>query len=109
MYILGLTFTQGLKNKSIYLDTNILFRAIGINGEFRKSRTISFLEKCIAAGERLMISKFTEDEFKNTIHSKIEQEVKRFSSNYDMKLYKNYANNHALFLYYLSWKNKILI
>lgn len=34
---------NNLKNKNLYLDTNIIFRAIGLNGEDRKIRTQSFL------------------------------------------------------------------
>jgi hypothetical protein len=42
---------QNLKNKDFYLDTNVLFRAIGINGESRAMRTITFLRKFNEAAE----------------------------------------------------------
>ena len=34
-----------LRKKVFYLDTNILYRAIGINGEDRKKRTLQFMSK----------------------------------------------------------------
>jgi len=98
-------YEQGLKNKTIYLDTNILFRAIGINGEFRKMRTISFLQKCRSAGETLVISKYTEDEFKNTISANIDRGIRRFSSNYERRLYFQFSRSQDLFYYYLNWKS----
>lgn len=62
-----------LKNKSFYLDTNVIFRVLGINGVNRQNRTKTFLKKFIEAGETLMISKFSEIEFKESIHFYIEK------------------------------------
>jgi len=58
---------ESLKNKCFYLDTNVIFRAIGINGENRRNRTITFLEKFKEAKELLFISKYTIDEIKKTL------------------------------------------
>ena len=58
---------DNIKNKSFYLDTNIIFWAMGINGESRKNRTISFLRKFIDSANELLISKFTDSEFKETV------------------------------------------
>ena len=58
---------SNLKNKVFYLDTNVVFRALGINGKNRQQRTITFLNKFIQSESTLVISKFTEIEFKDTI------------------------------------------
>jgi len=56
-----------LRNKVFYLDTNVIFRALGINGANRKNRTITFLKKFLEANETLKLSKFSEVEFKESI------------------------------------------
>ena len=65
----GATHIQlnNLKNKIFYLDTNVIFRALGINGINRQNRTNTFLRKFVEANTVLVISKFSETEFKDTI------------------------------------------
>lgn len=65
----GATHIQlsNLKNKTFYLDTNVIFRALGINGLNRQNRTNTFLRKFLEANTQLVISKFSESEFKDTI------------------------------------------
>lgn len=65
----GATHIQlnNLKNKTFYLDTNVIFRALGINGLNRQNRTNTFLRKFLEANTQLVISKFSETEFKDTI------------------------------------------
>ena len=58
---------NNLKNKTFYLDTNVIFRALGINGLNRQNRTNTFLRKFLEANTKLVISKFSETEFKDTI------------------------------------------
>lgn len=58
---------NNLKNKTFYLDTNVIYRALGINGENRKKRTITFLNKVAETGSALFVSKFTELELKDSI------------------------------------------
>ncbi len=59
--------TKLLHSKEIYIDTNIIFRALGINGESLKSVMIAFLKKCCQARIKVKISRFTKNEFDNTI------------------------------------------
>ncbi len=65
----GITHIQlnSLKNKIFYLDTNVIFRTLGINGENRQKRTITFLKKSLDTNTSLVISKYSEIEFKETI------------------------------------------
>lgn len=58
---------NNIRNKVFYLDTNVIFRVLGINGLNRKNRTVTFLQKFIEANTQLVISKFTENEFKDTV------------------------------------------
>jgi hypothetical protein len=58
---------NNLKNKIFYLDTNVIFRALGINGTNRQNRTKTFLSKFLEVNTTLVISKFSETEFKDTI------------------------------------------
>ena len=62
-------FLQGvIRKREIYLDTNIIFRALGINGTARQKVIIAFLEKCKQAKLKLIISYFTNKEFFDTIN-----------------------------------------
>lgn len=58
---------NNLKNKIFYLDTNVIYRALGINGESRQKRTTTFLNKVLESGSSLIISKFSELELKESI------------------------------------------
>ena len=58
---------EDLKNKNFYLDTNIIYRTLGINGDNRKKRSTTFLDKFKEAGESLNISFSTHTEFKESI------------------------------------------
>lgn len=68
---------SSLKNKIFYLDTNVIYRVLGINGVNRQNRTKTFLKKFLEAGEKLMVSKFTEVEFKESIRFYVEK-LKRY-------------------------------
>lgn len=58
---------NNIRNKIFYLDTNVIFRVLGINGGNRQNRTITFLQKFLEANTQIVISKFTENEFKDTV------------------------------------------
>ena len=58
---------QNLRKKALYLDTNILFRAIGINGDVRKQRTLRFLSKFHSVQETIKITSETDLEFKDAL------------------------------------------
>ena len=58
---------NNLKNKNLYFDSNILFRAIGVNGEDRQLRTEQFLSKFSKVRQNLFITKETDTEIKETI------------------------------------------
>ncbi len=95
---------SNLKKKDFYLDTNVLFRAIGINGDNRKDRTTTFLNKFLEAGEQLIISKFTEQEYKSTIKYYVEQISKRVYTRIDPRVFVKYKKESDFFDYYHKWR-----
>lgn len=92
-------------NKVLYIDTNIIYYCLGINGEeYRKANEL-LLDKCLKAKEALRITKITELEFYNTLNHYID-EIKRYESNSLLHInYKKYICNEDIYLYYLEWKN----
>lgn len=95
-----------LRNKVLYLDTNILFRAIGFNGEDRKDRTLQFLATFKRVNQRLMISKETDLEFSSTLDYQIKQ-LKRsigVGARVDPKVYVEYVPIDGIYKYYNRWK-----
>lgn len=98
---------NNLKNKVFYLDTNVIFRALGINGEERKNRSMTFLKRFQETNTKLIISKYTDKEFNATI----DYYIKRLGN----KPFKNDVNpslfNHPYFTklkdiynYYYLWR-----
>lgn len=97
---------SSLKNKIFYLDTNVVYRALGINGVNRQTRTKTFLKKFLEAGEKLTISKFSEFEFKESIRFYVEK-LKRYPlRKLNPAVFKeNYFQNlSAVFDYYHKWR-----
>ena len=97
---------DNLRNKVFYLDTNIIYRALGINGENRKKRSITFLNKFSESKEQLIISKSTDIEFKESIKSHIDR-IKRYnSSRINSKFYQEYSKNIQpdIFNFYHNWR-----
>ena len=98
--------SKSLRTKIFYLDNSILYRAIGINGETRKKRTISFLKKCKESGQKFVISKFTRQEFFNTVDYHLGQlnsstPFGRITPN----AFKRYSNGDGFYQFYHEWRN----
>jgi len=62
-----------LNKKVFYLDTNILYRALGINGVERKQRTHSFLRKLVEADDEIKITQIAWDEYENSLNKHIKK------------------------------------
>src|SRR5690606_18482464 len=97
---------ENLKNKNFYLDTNVIFRAIGINGENRQKRTITFLEKFKEAKENLLISRFTEDEIKKTLDFYVNQLSRYNTARVNSDVFSKYSKNQDFIDYYHRWRRK---
>lgn len=99
------TYLASLRNKLFYLDNNILYRALGINGNTRKQRTVVFLKKCIESGQKLSISKFSKKEFIDTIEYHINQLKKLPFGRINPNLFSKYCASPSFYEFYHTWRN----
>ena len=99
------TYLASLRNKLFYLDNNIIYRAIGINGDSRKQRTTVFLKKCIESGQKLTISKYSKKEFVDTIDYHINQLKKLPFGRINSKLFSRYCISPSFYEFYHNWRN----
>lgn len=95
---------KGIKNKILYLDTNIIYRALGINGDDRQILTNIFLDKCSQCGVTLKISKYTEKEFKNSINFHVSKLSKYKTINIDPSYFDNPNVNLGIYKFYHLWR-----
>ena len=95
-----------LQNKVFYLDTNIIYRALGINGENRKKRSVTFLNKFSESKEQLIISKSTDIEFKEGIRNHIDRIKKYNSPRINSKIFLNQkiTIQQDIFNFYHEWR-----
>ena len=98
--------SKSLRTKIFYLDNAILYRALGINGEIRRKRTISFLKKCKESGQKFVISKFTRIEFFNTIEYHLQQlNTSTPFGQISPRTFRRYANGDGFYQFYHEWRN----
>lgn len=98
-------YIEGIKNKIFYLDSNIIYRAIGINGEARRKLTYKFLHKCKKANIDFVISRYAEEEFKGSIEHNINKITKYTSDgqNFNGSIFDNYKCGHDIYSFYYEW------
>lgn len=94
---------QNLKNKSFYIDTNIIYRAIGLNGDNLKTRAHLFLSKFKEVGEKIVISQSTYVEFVDTIDYYIGKINKTLQPKVRSQVISEFINEDSVFLYYHKW------
>lgn len=97
---------ENLKNKNFYLDTNVIFRAIGINGENRQKRMLTFLEKFKEAKENLLLSKFTDEEIRKTLDFYVGQMTKYNSAKINSDVFSKFSKSQDFIDYYHKWRRK---
>lgn len=97
---------NSLRNKNLYLDTNILFRAIGLNGEDRQKRTLHFLSNFKRVKENLYITKDTDIEFRDTVRYYIDKIRRTKQATPRVKhcnFIENYDGGEEIFSAYNKW------
>lgn len=99
------TYLPSLRNKNFYLDVNLIYRALGINGDLRKRRTEVFLKKCQDSGQSFYLSKFSRNEFLESIEYNINQLKKIPFGRINPQLFKTYCSNPSFYEFYHSWRN----
>lgn len=97
-------YYQSLKTKVFYLDSNILYRALGINGEFRRQRTQYFLSKCRQAGQTFTISLYTKNEIEKSIDAHIKELSKLSYGRINPEIFKDSGCNSGFYEYYHKWR-----
>lgn len=91
-----------IKHREIYLDTNMVFRALGINGASRKKVITAFLNKCKQAKLKLIISHATKKEFFDTIGYYVSQMEHYPSGNIFSGAYEQ-ITDFNIFAFYEDW------
>lgn len=61
------SYQQVFNNKVFYLDTNVIFRLMGLNREDRRRIINAFITKCIDVGINVKVTNFTIKEIEDTI------------------------------------------
>ena len=104
-------FSTLLQGKTFYLDTNILFRMLGLNNEQRKEAILQFINKCKESKIKLRITPFTKTETLNSIQYHVKQ-VKKIMQGYTgtgdalSKLYDKSNYEDGFLTVYLEWAMK---
>ena len=94
---------ESLKHKTFYLDTNILYRAIGINGEDRKLRSLSFLRKLKESEDEIKISKVSWEEFEGSLGYYIKLLRRSEAPAVHSKVFTEYVTYDDIYRYYHLW------
>ena len=98
---------NNLKKKVFYLDTNVIFRILGLNGEDRKKRSLTFLKRFKESDTELFISKYTDEEFKDTIDYYLQRLThKPFKNEVNPSLFKHryFSSLKDIYNYYYKWR-----
>lgn len=94
-----------ISNKIFFLDSNVIYRAIGLNGEERKNLTLQFIKRCNDYGIVLKILNITKSEFKDSVKYRINRIFHVDNINTSKKVFKKYSSDE-IYLYYYDWKEK---
>ena len=92
-----------IRKREIYLDTNIIFRALGINGSIRQKTVRAFLHKCKQARLKLVISHSTKKEFFDTIDYYL-NEIRRYPRGNVYSGAYEQLSDYTLFNHYEEWR-----
>ena len=96
---------DSIRKREVYLDTNVIFRALGINGPIRQKTVKAFLYKCKQARLKLIISHNTKKEFFDTIDYYL-NEIRRYPrGNIYTGAYEQ-LSDYTLFSHYEEWRKK---
>lgn len=104
---IGLLKRQDIRSafvgKKLYIDTNILFYCMGINGKEFETANRAFLKKCRECKEEIIVSYYTDCELKTTI-SHFVKEIQRLKSPlmHRQNIY-SWITNKDVYSYYLIW------
>ncbi len=89
--------------KNLYIDTNILFYCLGINGETYEEANKMFLRRCKRCNENIVISYYTDAELRKTF-AHFEEEINRLNSPliHNTRI-SSYFLDDDVYHYYIKW------
>ena len=91
-----------IRHREIYLDTNVIFRALGIDGPARKKVVLAFLDKCKQANLTIIISSQTKKEFVEAIEHYISQ-IQQYSRGSIYLGAAEQLSGYTIFSFYEEW------
>lgn len=94
---------DSLQHKTFYLDTNILYRAIGVDGADRKQRTLSFFKKMRESNNEIRISRLTWEEYEGSMKQYIKKLRKSETPAIQSKVYTEYVSYDSIYKFYHTW------
>ena len=98
--------SKALKTKIFFLDNSLIYRELENNGDTKKKRTLSFLNKCKESGQKFVISKYTREEFFNTVNFHLKQlNSSTPFGQINPQIFKRYANGDGFYQFYHEWRN----
>lgn len=92
--------------KNLYIDTNILFYCLGINGKMHEDSNRLFLKKCKQCDENIVISYYTDAELRSTF-AHFKDEINRLNTPllHNAKI-NTYFSNNDVYHYYVEWSKE---
>lgn len=96
---------SSLKNKKLYLDNTLIYRLLGINGKYRKSRAEALIQRCVDSGQQIIISSITRKEFFETIDFHISNIIHTTPfGRINPELFHKYTGGYTIYQYYHDWR-----
>lgn len=94
-----------IREREIYLDTNIIFRVLGINGESYQKVVEAFLNKCLQAGIKIMVSSLSRREFFDSIDYYCKKIAQFPRGNTYLYAYEQ-LSDYSIFSFYEYWRQE---
>jgi len=91
-----------IREREIYLDTNIIFRVLGINGVAYQKVIEAFLSKCLQAKIKIIVSSLSRKEFFDSIDYYCKKIAQFPRGNTYLYAYEQ-LSDYSIFSFYESW------
>lgn len=89
--------------KEFYIDTNIVYRALGLNGEDRKQRTLQLLEKLHATKCKLFITIEAKAELEESLKEKFDKLRKYHNPSVNSRVFQEFVTYDDIYSAYHRW------
>lgn len=89
--------------KEFYVDTNIIYRAIGLNGTDRKRRTLQLFDKLLATKCKLFITTESKIELQNSLKDKFDRLRKDHNPAVKSQIFQEFVTYDDIYSAYHRW------